>query len=329
MTLTRRQLISAAACLGTATLASCAAPAARTQELATTLFCFDTVCTLRGTMPQHVLDAASELCERYEQLFSRTIGTSDISRINAAGGAPVEVAPETADLIGRALAYCAASDGRFDITIGAVSQLWDFSAGVRPDHADIAAALPHVDWRTVSLSGTSVTLADPDSSLDLGGIAKGWIADALIGFLADAGVESACVNLGGNVAVLGAKPDGAPWRVGVQDPAAASGEGIIARIDITSGSVVTSGLYERSFEQDGRRWWHILDPATGYPVETDVMSATIYAPASIDADANTKALFFVEPEEGIAHLEGLGLQGLIQRTDGTLLTTPGSGFSLS
>ena len=325
--LTRRRFLASAAGIGAGLLAACT-PAVP-EELSITLFCFDTVCMLRGVMEQEVLDGAAALCERYEQLFSRTIETSDVARINAAGGAAVDVAEETADLIAQALRYCEASEGRFDITIGAVSQLWDFHNEVVPDPAAIEEALPHVDWHAVRVDGATVRLLDPLAAIDLGGIAKGWIADALISFFAERGVESACVNLGGNVAVLGTKPDGSPWRVGIQDPSSAEGEGLIARIEIAGGSVVTSGLYERSFERDGQRFWHILDPRTGYPVETDVESASIYAPASIDADGNTKTLFFMEPAEGIAYLESLGLAGLIATSGGDLIATSGSGFELT
>ncbi len=326
--LSRRGFLSLAGMLGTAALAGCAPASEKAGELSTTLFCFDTVCTLRGVMPQEALDGAAALCDRFEQLFSRTIETSDVARINAAGGEPVEVAEETADLIAKALGYCEASDGRFDITIGAVSQLWDFHNEVVPDHADIEAALAHVDWHAVQTDGMTVRLLDPKAAIDLGGIAKGWIADALIAYFAGEGVESACVNLGGNVAVLGSKPDGSPWRVGIQDPDSAEGEGLIARIEIADGSVVTSGLYERSFERDGRRYWHILDPKTGYPVETSIESASIYASASIDGDGYTKTLFFMEPAEGIAYLESLGLAGLIATSDGELLATENSTFEL-
>ena len=124
--LSRRWFLSLAGMLGAAALAGCAPASEKAGELSTTLFCFDTVCTLRGVMPQEALDGAAALCDRFEQLFSRTIETSDVARINAAGGEPVEVAEETAELIAKALGYCEASDGRFDITIGAVSQLWDF-----------------------------------------------------------------------------------------------------------------------------------------------------------------------------------------------------------
>ena len=116
--------------------------------------------------------------------------------------------------------------------------------------------------------------------------------------------------------------------MGIQDPDSAEGEGLIARIEIADGSVVTSGLYERSFERDGRRYWHILDPKTGYPVETSIESASIYASASIDGDGYTKTLFFMEPAEGIAYLESLGLAGLIATSDGQLIAIENSTFEL-
>ena len=140
MMLTRRELLaSAAGGLCSCALAACAHVLPR--ERSATVFCFDTVCQLRGATAQSVIDGAAELCNRYEQLFSRTIETSDVARINAAGGAAVEVAPETAELIAAALDYCAQSEGLFDITIGAVSELWDFHEGVVPDDEAIQAAL--------------------------------------------------------------------------------------------------------------------------------------------------------------------------------------------
>ena len=186
-------------------------------------------------MTQEQLDAIVARCQGFEQTLSRTIATSDVGRINAAQGAPVEVASETVELIERALDYCKASGGLFDITIGAVSELWDFHEGVVPSEAQIEAALPHVGYELVRVDGTTVTLADPDARLDLGGIAKGYVSDVLLDELAVAGVTSAYVNLGGNVKVLGAKPDGSPWRIGVRDPNAPEDERSIARVTLTDG----------------------------------------------------------------------------------------------
>ena len=264
------------------------APSA-SESVSTTFFCFDTVCTINGWMPQDALDAAVTRCLEYEKLFSRTVEGSDVWNINHASGAPVQVHSDTADLIARALEYCEQSEGDFDITIGAVSQLWDFKEGVMPASEAIEAALPHVDYHLVGLEGDVVTLADPEAALDLGGIAKGWVADALLELLSAAGVSHACINLGGNVAVMGGKPDGSEWNVGIRDPNAGDGT-LIAKASFKDGSVVTSGLDERRFEKDGRTYWHILDPRTGYPVETDVMSATVASPRSVDGDGCTKQL---------------------------------------
>lgn len=315
------------ACAGVAPLAGCGAGAS--QELQTTVFCFDTVCTLRGVMSQATLDEAVSLCQRFEDLFSRTIEGSDVWRINSAGGAPVTVADETADLVAQSPEYSEASGGLFDVTIGAVSSLWDFKNEVVPAPEDVARALPHVGYHNLLVSGNQVTLADPDARIDLGGIAKGYIADRLCDLFAERGVTSAFVNLGGNVKVMGGKPDGSSWSVGVQDPAADAGESLVAKLQARDGSVVTSGLYERCFTKDGRTYWHILDPRTGYPVETSVRGATVYSAASIDGDGYTKPLFMMAPADAIAWLEGRGdVQGLLVLDDGQVLTTAGSDFEL-
>ena len=263
-------------------------------------FCFDTACVVGGVMEQEQLSAIVKRCQGFEQTLSRTIETSDVARINAAAGAPVEVEPDTADLIVRALEYARASEGLFDITIGAVTRLWDFHEGVVPDEAQLAEALTHVGYEKVKVDGTTVTLTDSAAALDLGGIAKGYVSDVLIDELAAEGVTCAFVNLGGNVKVLGAKPDGSPWNVGVRDPSPQADEGhSVARVALDAGSVVTSGLYERQFERDGKRYWHILDPRTGYPVETDLISATIVSDRSIDGDGFTKPLFMWGKEKAL------------------------------
>jgi thiamine biosynthesis lipoprotein len=233
-------------------------------------------------------------------------------------------------LIARALAYGAESDGAFDITIGAVTRLWDFHEGVVPAPEQIAAALPHVDYRAVHVDedACTVTLGDPEAALDLGGIAKGFIADAILDELEDAGVTSAFVNLGGNVKVLGAKPDGSPWRVGVRDPESdAESARSIARVTLEGGSVVTSGLYERQFEQDGRRYWHILDPKTGYPVQTDLVSSSVLTESSLDGDAFATWMFLLGSEAALLLAESIpGLEALFVTEGGATSMTQGAHF---
>ncbi len=193
------------------------------KQITNTLFAFDTVVSLTASCAQETMDALAARCEYFESKFSRTIETSDIGRINMAAGAPVEVAPETADIIKQSLVYCEKSEGLFDITIGVVSTLWDFKEGIVADADALAEGVKHVDYRKVHVEGTTVTLEDPQAKLDLGGIAKGYIADDLCRMLVEAECDSGLVNLGGNIKTVGMKPDGTPWRVGIQDPINAAG----------------------------------------------------------------------------------------------------------
>lgn len=323
---TRRAVLAAALGLLTGCAPVSATSTARGDEARTTLFCFDTVCTMGGVVPPSALEEARTLCEHFEQTFSRTIATSDVGRINASAGEWCEVAPETSELVEAALSYCALSEGRFDITVGALTRLWDFHEGVVPDPAELEAALPHVDWRQVEVSPGRVRLADSKAALDLGGIAKGFIADKLLALFAERGATSAYVNLGGNVAVLGPKADGSPWRLGVRDPGSSDEERVVASIQSTGGSLVTSGLYERCFELDGTRYWHILDPRTGYPVQTNTVSASVYAQRSLDGDGLTKALFFMDHADALAFAEAQGVQALLVDADGSITSTAESGF---
>ena len=297
--------------------------AQRFDEISTTLFAFDTVVTLKASCAQETLDALADRCQYFESIFSRTIKTSDIGRINAAGGKAVEVAPETADIVNKALAYCEESEGRFDITIGAVSSLWDFKDGVVPDSDELAQAVKHVNYKNVKVDGTMITLLDPEAKLDLGGIAKGYIADDLCQQLIGAGCDSGFVNLGGNVKTVGLKPDGSEWHVGIQDPNDVEGT-VVAAVYSQDESAVTSGLYERQFVKGGRKYWHILDPKTGYPVETDLVSATIISDASIDGDGYTKPLFMMGHDEALAWIDAKdGIEGLVVGLDGKITQSAG------
>ena len=244
--------------------------------------------------------AARDACRRYERLFSRTLPHSDVARINASTGEWVPIAFETYDLLKESLRYCRESGGVFDVTMGSAVRLWDFHKGVVPDEQQLQEALAHVNWRAVQLGRQQVEgaveddpripcfarLTDPQASVDVGGTAKGWIADALGELLRAHGIERYLINLGGNVLAGEVKPDGSPWRIGLQDPRHKREENVsvIGAVPVTNASVVTSGVYERTFTRDGRTYHHILDPKTGYPVETDLAAATIVAERSMDAE---------------------------------------------
>ena len=267
---------------------------------------FNTVITLQAFGdPDHVraaFDAARAQCRTYERLFSRTLAHSDIARINNAGGKRVSISSDTAKLIQAALYYCQQADSLFDITIGKAVALWNFHEGTIAPEKQLKAALAHVNWKNVHVEQTNdgafAYLDDPEAALDLGGIAKGWMADQLTELLESEGLSNFIVNLGGNVVVRGEKPNGQPWRVGLQDPF--NKEGILGGIELTNASAVTSGTYERSFTHDGKTYHHILDPKTGYPVETDAAGVTVVTRNSLDAEGYSTTLLALGIERGLA-----------------------------
>ena len=303
------------------------------REQSISCFYFDTYIDISAICPEDFLATLDERMNYFENKFSRTVEGSDISNINEAGGKPVEVCAETIDIIQQALAYSEESGGLFDISIGSVSTLWDFIEGVKPDDAAIQEGVKHIDYTQISVdeeAGT-VTLLDPDMKLDLGGIAKGYICDDLVGMLDGAGVQNACLSLGGNVYVMGLSYDGDEWNVGVQDPNGTYSDAI-ASLAARDLSVVTSGLYERYFEQDGETYYHILDPKTGYPVETDLKSVSITCDSSTAADTYATILFlkghdaakelvesderfydgvFIDKDDNISTIEGSEFEVLI------------------
>ena len=224
------------------------------------------------------------------------------------------------DLVRKAVSYCAASRGRFDITMGTVSSLWDFHTGVVPTRRALAEALPHVDYTCVRVGTAApgqaaaqptLALADPGAILDLGGVAKGYIADDLADLLERQGVARFVINLGGNVLVRGGRPKapgahppvhaGTPWKIGIVNPRDPAHHRAI--VDVTDGSVVTSGLFERRFCKGGVSYHHILSPQDGMPVRTDTASATIVAARSLDCDGYSTTALMLGMDEGIAFIE--------------------------
>ncbi len=294
-----------------------------------TLFVFDTVVSLSAYCSEELMMQLVDRCNFFESKFSRTVEGSDVWNINNAKGAPVEVESETADLIAKSLEFCERSDGLFDITIGSVSSLWDFVSGVKPKDGDVKAALSHIDYRNVQLDGTTVTLNDPEAMLDLGATAKGYIADDLCRILREGGCLSAMLNLGGNVYVLGSKPDGSPWNVGIQNPNETEGS-VIASIKTEDSSVVTSGLYERQFKaSDGETYYHILDPKTGYPAKTDLVSSSVVSASSLEGDAYATWMFLLGYDKALDLLKDAeGLEGMVVNEKGKTKQTQNASFSM-
>lgn len=266
---------------------------------------FNTLVTLQAFGDDRLclaaFDAARALSRRFERLFSRTLPHSDIVRLNAAGGTAVEIAPETADLLERALFYCADSCGRFDVTMGTAVRLWNLRRGIVPSRRALDEALAHVGWRGLHVwrkAGQAFAqLDDPLAAVDVGGIAKGWIADELTRLLCDNGLADFIVNLGGNVVAHGEKPGSEPWNIGIQDPRAK--DALVGTLPLRDASAVTSGIYERCCTVEGTFYHHILSPETGMPAQTDLAGVTVVADRSIDAEGYSTTLLALGRERGI------------------------------
>lgn len=313
------------------------------------------------------LVAARDRCLFFERAFSRTRDGSDIARAHAASPNAVPVSPQTARLVRQALGYCERSRGKFDITMGTVTSLWNFHTGEVPSRLALARALPHVDYRHIVLdeepcgrepldeeslgkdspvqgsldddalnAGTSrapssnvpsskssqptLAITDPHTILDLGGVAKGYIADELADLFIAHGVGRFVINLGGNVVVRGGRPAdasarppvaaGSPWRIGIINPLDPAHNRAI--VDMADGSVVTSGIHERRFTKGGVTYHHILDPATGMPAKTDLTSATIIAPRSMDCDGYSTTALMLGARDAIDFVESLpGIEAVL------------------
>ncbi len=280
-------------------------------------FACDTVVTITAYAPQETVDATLRICSDYEKVLSKTIAGSDIDRLNRAGGAPVGVQPETAALLALAVEIGRESGGAFDVTIAPASALWDFRADEPelPDPDALSDACRRIDFRNIAIDGTVVTLEN-GAEIDLGGIAKGYIADCVADYLRSQGVTSACINMGGNVVTIGTKPDGSPWTVGVRDPNGTP-EQSEEVLSLSDAAVVTSGTYERGFDLGGVRYHHILDPETGMPVQNGLASVTIVGTRSALCDALSTACFVLGEEKSRPVLERYGVRAIFLYADET------------
>lgn len=282
--------------------------AKKSEPITKTGFYFDTVITLTiyDSSQESLLEDCFSLAEHYEKLFSTTIDSSDISHINQAKGSPVTVDNETIDLIQKGLSYCKLSEGGFDLTIGKVSSLWNFSEndGSLPDSDQLAAAVSTVDYENIVIENNEVRLADPETAIDLGGIAKGYIADRMKEYLNHNGVTEGTINLGGNVLCIGPKKDGSPYRIGIQKPFDDQGAAA-AVVEVTDETVVSSGIYERYITVDDKLYHHILNPATGYPYENNLFGVTIICQDSVDGDGLSTTCFALGLEKGMELIERL------------------------
>lgn len=262
------------------------------------------------------------MCERYEALFDKNMPGSDIYRINHSDGAPVKVDHDTAVLISKALEYSKLSDGLFDVSIAPVSALWDFHDDPRiPSDEEIAAALPLVDHTKVLTDLTNDTVTVGDSmSLDLGGAAKGYIADRIGEYLMSCSITGAIINMGGDIKILGTKPDKSMFNIGINDPF--NDGGVLMSLGVSDTSVATSGIYERCFVKDGISYHHILDPKTGRPVKTDIESVTVITKSAVDADCLCTLAILYGSDKAMELIENTeNTEAVILLTDGSVLSS--------
>lgn len=277
-----------------------------------------------------ILDECMSLCEHYESLLSPTVEGSDIWNINHSESYPVTVDEETAGLLKAALEYSEMSDGVLDLTVGGLCDLWnidgqtDAKTPVIPDAAAVNEALSHIGYECVEIDGRRVTLTDPEAKITLGFIAKGYVADRLEDKLKSLGVKSALIDLGGNIEVIGNRPDGDDFRVGIQKPFSDRGEAIAMTTVADGMSVVSSGTYERYFTSDGHIYHHILDTKTGYPADTNVIGVTVISDSSVEADALSTLCLLLGSDRGMELIGSIsGAEALFITSDYDLVSSPG------
>lgn len=312
---------------------------ARETEEERQLLAMDTVISLRVFGRENTVQDAEEEIRRLEVLLSRTDPDSALSRLNRSAGQMTEAEEELCRLLKTAGDWSRETGGAFDITVAPVMDAWGFTTDARqvPGEAELAESLSRVGAEHVRVGedGASVWL-DPGTELDLGGIAKGYAADCLWALFRDAGSSRGCTSLGGNVLVWGTRPDGNPWRIGIQDPAYPDQQRFVGVLSLEDSFAVTSGSYQRYFEQNGVKYHHILDPKTGFPADSGLVSVTVTAPTDPEAapgtpgtgtmcDALSTALFVMGEARALEfwRQSGGAFQLILVTEDGRVVCTAG------
>ena len=261
--------------------------------------------TVYGKAAGDTIQDASGEVRRLDKLLSRTDSNSVVSQLNEAGGAPVAVGEEVCGLLESAAAFSDATGGAFDITVAPVVSAWGFTTDSRqvPPQAELDALLEHVGMEYIQVLGEEAALAE-DTRIDLGAIAKGYASDRIAEIFRSNGAERGWAELGGNVLAWGSRPDGDPWVIGIQDPANPNDRSAYAGlIKLENAFAVTSGSYQRFFEEEGKVYHHIIDPATGYPADSGLVSTTVVAAAEEGngtmCDALSTALFVMGEQKAV------------------------------
>ena len=279
-----------------------------------TRFIFDTVVKLDIECDDETLLEAFALCEKYDKLFSKTNTDSELYRINNSKGF-VSCDEELLHIIERGLYFSKLSKGAFDITISPVSDLWDFEGTALPDKDEIAEALKNVDYEAIEIKDGKINLNG--KKIDLGGIAKGYIADRLKEFFEEKGVKNGIINLGGNIYTFGEKT-----TLGIANPK--KPDEAVLRLDCKDISLATAGTYQRNMIIDGTVYHHILDTKTGYPCDSEVVSATIIGKDSADCDAISTICVLLGEQKALELVNSLkGTEAVLILKDGSISYTNG------
>lgn len=287
--------------------------------------------TVYGAGAEEAAQQASSAVTELENLISWRVEDSDIATLNQeAGGEFQDIDPQTWDILNTALQVCQASGGAFDITIAPISWLWDFDENPRlPQAETIEALLPAVNYENVSLleDGTAA-LQTHSTALDLGAVGKGAACDAAVDAYEEAGINRAVVSVGGSVGVYGEKPGGQPWTIALRDP---DTEGSLGTLSLASGFLSTSGSYEKQFTEDGVTYHHLLDPDTGYPAESGLLSVTVWSGSGTLSDALSTACFVLGLEDSLPVLEQFDSEAVFITEDHQIYVTEGlaDAFSLT
>ncbi len=291
-----------------------------------TRFLMDTAIVIKAVGPdsENAVNEAFAEIERVEAVFSRHLPDSQVAKINQHAGEWVAVSPEVIELLQKGIYYGQLSGGAFDITIGSVIELWGFGSGINrvPDEDELRQARQYVDISKVEIDEERGRVRIPQGTvLDFGGIAKGYAVDLCKQVLKENRVISAMISAGGDIAVVGVKENGNPWRVGIQHPRISTD--ILAVVSLVDQTIVTSGDYERFFIEEGVRFHHIIDPATGFPAR-GVISVTIIADSAADGDPLSTAVFVLGLDQGKELIERLdGIEAVIVDEDGDVWVSSG------
>ena len=314
-------LLAASLVFSFAALALCSCAAGEDKQSAT-FTAMDTVVSLSvwGEGADAALDGAKSVIAALEAELSVTNGASAVARANA--GETVALGESAAELVRRALEASEATHGALDVTVYPLVRAWGFTTGEYrvPPQSEIDALLPLVGSEHVRLTDDGALTLDGGSMIDLGAVAKGFAADLVCEAMRERGVEAALINLGGNVQTVGKKPDGERWKIAVASP---QGEGNACVVTTDGGAIVTSGSYQRYFERDGARYCHIIDPATGYPVDNGLLSVTVIGESGFECDALSTAMFVLGEDGAVAYWRERGGFDMILITERGVTATAG------